>query len=109
MIDSLRRYEPTAAARRPWQVLGAHGGTYVLVTLHRPSNVDVDAQLRRIVAALCELAQDVPMLFPIHPRTRERLRGSSLLQRIERAGVRAALSRSVIWTSSASRSAQERW
>jgi UDP-N-acetylglucosamine 2-epimerase (non-hydrolysing) len=88
MIDSLRRFERKAEERRPWRALGAERGGYVLVTLHRPSNVDFPPQLRRIVGALCELALEIPVLFPIHPRTRERLRRRSLLERLERAGVR---------------------
>ncbi|HEY7075114.1 MAG TPA: UDP-N-acetylglucosamine 2-epimerase (non-hydrolyzing) [Solirubrobacteraceae bacterium] len=88
MIDSLRRYEAKAAARRPWEALGVERGGYVLVTLHRPSNVDLAPQLRRIVGALCELSLDVPVLFPVHPRTRERLSRRSLLSRLESAGVK---------------------
>jgi UDP-N-acetylglucosamine 2-epimerase (non-hydrolysing) len=46
---------------------------YVLVTLHRPSNTDDLATLRKIVTTLTELAHDIPVIFPIHPRTRNRL------------------------------------
>ena len=48
-------------------------GSYALVTLHRPSNVDVPDRLASLVAVLAELAASVPVLFPVHPRTRARL------------------------------------
>jgi UDP-N-acetylglucosamine 2-epimerase (non-hydrolysing) len=89
MIDSLRRFEPSAEDRRPWEALSVRRGEYVLVTLHRPSNVDESNQLRRVVAALAALAADAPVLFPVHPRTAERLRTERLLFGLESAGVRA--------------------
>jgi UDP-N-acetylglucosamine 2-epimerase (non-hydrolysing) len=88
MIDSLRRFEPQARRRRPWERADVVEGEYVLVTLHRPSNVDDDAQLRRIVAALIDLSERAPVVFPIHPRTRARLVAADLLSILEGAGVR---------------------
>ena len=87
MIDSLRRFAPSAEDRRPWEALSVRRGEYVLVTLHRPSNVDESYQLRRVVAALAGLAADTPVLFPVHPRTAERLRAERLLFGLERAGL----------------------
>jgi UDP-N-acetylglucosamine 2-epimerase (non-hydrolysing) len=88
MIDSLRRFEPEARRRRPWERADVTEGDYVLVTLHRPSNVDHDGQLRRIVAALIDLSERAPVVFPIHPRTRARLVAADLLSVLEAAGVR---------------------
>jgi UDP-N-acetylglucosamine 2-epimerase (non-hydrolysing) len=88
MIDSLRRFEARAEARRPWEACSVERGGYVLVTLHRPSNVDERGQLRRVAAALMALGRHVPVLFPVHPRTTERLRAGGLLRGLERAGVR---------------------
>jgi UDP-N-acetylglucosamine 2-epimerase (non-hydrolysing) len=88
MIDSLRRFEARAEGRQPWEALGVERGTYVLVTLHRPSNVDEGEQLRRVVTALMRLGESVPVLFPVHPRTTERLRAEGLLSGLEQAGVR---------------------
>lgn len=48
--------------------------SYALVTLHRPSNVDEPDMLGRIFGTLLELSRDVQVIFPIHPRTRRRLR-----------------------------------
>ena len=50
-----------------------HDGAFVLVTLHRPSNVDAPEQLQRLGAILAELARDLPVVFPMHLRTRARL------------------------------------
>ena len=59
-------------AGRPWQ-------PYVLVTLHRPSNVDEPAALGEILSALDVVAQDLPVIFPVHPRTRRRIEENHLL------------------------------
>jgi UDP-N-acetylglucosamine 2-epimerase (non-hydrolysing) len=50
-----------------------HGKGYALVTLHRPSNVDTRDALGRILAALAELAHELPVILPMHPRTRARV------------------------------------
>ncbi|MCZ4313826.1 UDP-N-acetylglucosamine 2-epimerase (non-hydrolyzing) [Comamonadaceae bacterium G21597-S1] len=51
----------------------ALGGRYGVVTLHRPSNVDDAAMMTRIAGALKEIAQELPLIFPVHPRTRGNL------------------------------------
>jgi UDP-N-acetylglucosamine 2-epimerase (non-hydrolysing) len=73
MIDTLVRLLPKAEAR--WLDLRQRYtlNRFVLVTLHRPSNVDRLDSLRKIMAALADLSQKVPVLFPMHPRTRSRL------------------------------------
>lgn len=76
MIDSLRRYEKEARERRAWETFGVQAERYVLVTLHRPSNVDTPERLAQIVEALGRLAQRCPVVFPVHPRTRARLEAS---------------------------------
>ena len=88
MIDSLRRFEAPARERAAWRRYAAEARNYLLVTLHRPSNVDDPARLTGIVNALCSLAAEGPVIFPVHPRTRDRLAGGSELERLERAGVR---------------------
>jgi UDP-N-acetylglucosamine 2-epimerase (non-hydrolysing) len=87
MIDTLRRLEREARARKVWAGLGAGEGEYALVTLHRPSNVDSEDHLRAIVTALAGLGARMPVVFPIHPRTRARLAAGDGLDRLERAGV----------------------
>jgi UDP-N-acetylglucosamine 2-epimerase (non-hydrolysing) len=51
----------------------ANGGRYGVVTLHRPSNVDSAEMMARIGGALKEIAQTLPLIFPVHPRTRNNL------------------------------------
>jgi len=79
MIDSLIAALPAArAADAPARYGVGRGRPYTLVTLHRPSNVDDPATLRRLVESLAALAADAPVLFPVHPRTRARIEALGL-------------------------------
>jgi UDP-N-acetylglucosamine 2-epimerase (non-hydrolysing) len=89
-VNALRQAARAAAERAAWRRFGVKRGSYVLVTLHRPANVDQDERLARIVEALAALAQDVPVIFPVHPRTRERLRPMGDAHRLLQAGVLCA-------------------
>lgn len=73
MIDSLVRMLPRALERPVLSNLSLQAGAYILVTLHRPSNVDNPATLAEILAALNELGADWPVVFPVHPRTRKNI------------------------------------
>ena len=75
MIDTLRANEAEARALEAWRQYGLEAGNYVLVTLHRPSLVDEPDLLRRTVAALNDLSNSIPVIFPMHPRTRKMLGG----------------------------------
>ncbi len=75
MVDTLLRNVERAKARGLPPELGLRAGGYALLTLHRPSNVDDPATLARLLGALGEVAREVPILFPAHPRTRERMAG----------------------------------
>jgi UDP-N-acetylglucosamine 2-epimerase (non-hydrolysing) len=79
MIDTLRANEDAALAVEAWREFGLEPGRYVLVTLHRPSLVDVPDLLARTVAALEDVAETLPVIFPVHPRTRRNLGGSTRL------------------------------
>jgi UDP-N-acetylglucosamine 2-epimerase (non-hydrolysing) len=70
MIDTLARLLPEARSRALAARLGLSPGRFVLVTMHRPGNVDDRADLRDIATGLGLLAADVPVVFPVHPRTR---------------------------------------
>lgn len=59
---------------------------FVFCTLHRPSNVDDDAMLSRLVGVLLEVAGRMPVVFPTHPRTRARLEASGLMERVKACG-----------------------
>jgi UDP-N-acetylglucosamine 2-epimerase (non-hydrolysing) len=89
MIDSLLAYLEAARIRRRWETLGLEGGAYGLVTLHRPELVDDAARLTSTVAGLLGLAEAFSLVFPIHPRTQERLLALGLDQRLEKGGVLA--------------------
>jgi UDP-N-acetylglucosamine 2-epimerase (non-hydrolysing) len=69
MIDSLHAHLERAVARKPWLEQGMDAGEYAVVTLHRPSNVDTPEALTRVAAVLAALAAEMPVLFPVHPRT----------------------------------------
>lgn len=79
MIDTLVRLLPMTAAcwqngsLQPWR-----DRSYVLVTLHRPANVDDPTMLAGLMTALAAIGRRVPVLFPLHPRTRRRLEAFGL-------------------------------
>jgi len=70
MIDTLVHLMPRIDAARTAASLGLEHGGYALVTLHRPSNVDDPVRLAALVDLLAELAGRLPVVFPVHPRTR---------------------------------------
>ncbi|MBV9841501.1 MAG: UDP-N-acetylglucosamine 2-epimerase (non-hydrolyzing) [Sphingomonadaceae bacterium] len=88
MMDSYELVRPAIAAADVPGTLALAGRRYGVVTLHRPSNVDDPRQLGRLVAALEAAQQRLPLVFPVHPRTRAKLVQFGLIERLERAGVR---------------------
>jgi len=77
MIDSLFHALPAARATRFREKIGVNGSA-VVVTLHRPSNVDDPGRIRALAAALNEAALEREVVFPTHPRTRLRLEEAGL-------------------------------
>lgn len=75
MIDTLVRLLPRAVM--PEEAKGLE--RYALVTLHRPSNVDEPEMLARVLKALEAIAKEMPVVFPIHPRTLRRIEGFGLV------------------------------
>jgi UDP-N-acetylglucosamine 2-epimerase (non-hydrolysing) len=75
MIDSLLAVLPTARSRfeRLAQRLGLTAGHFGVLTLHRPGNVDTAEQLHAILEGIARIEKDLPVLFPVHPRTRGQL------------------------------------
>jgi UDP-N-acetylglucosamine 2-epimerase (non-hydrolysing) len=73
MIDSLELMRPAIEKAGIAAKLGLKRGAFGVVTLHRPSNVDEPKQLAFIVAELIAVAAKLPLVFPVHPRTRRRL------------------------------------
>jgi UDP-N-acetylglucosamine 2-epimerase (non-hydrolysing) len=74
MIDSLMAHLDKALAGKPWQRFHLEPDCYGLVTLHRPANVDDLPTLTEIGLALQKVSSDLPLLFPVHPRTCDRLK-----------------------------------
>jgi UDP-N-acetylglucosamine 2-epimerase (non-hydrolysing) len=83
MLDSFELLAPKIRAAAVAAKLGRSKGEYAVVTLHRPSNVDDRERLALIVDELLEIAQRLPLIFPVHPRTRQRLTEFDLLRRLE--------------------------
>jgi UDP-N-acetylglucosamine 2-epimerase (non-hydrolysing) len=73
MIDTLRRSLTKASDSRILEELGLPPLGFALLTLHRPSNVDENGTLARILAAVAVIQQEMPVVFPVHPRTRASL------------------------------------
>jgi UDP-N-acetylglucosamine 2-epimerase (non-hydrolysing) len=86
MIDSVLHYLPLALEREPWSRFDLEPGGFALVTLHRPALVDDMDLLGRTVKALAELGSHLPVLFPVHPRTEQRLLAAGLHADELRAG-----------------------
>ncbi|MBP7569190.1 MAG: UDP-N-acetylglucosamine 2-epimerase (non-hydrolyzing), partial [Acidobacteria bacterium] len=69
MIDTLLANLDAARRRETISKLGLADRRYGVITLHRPSNVDDPATLRRLLDLLREIGRDLPVVFPVHPRT----------------------------------------
>lgn len=83
MIDSLRRYEKLAERSNILEKLNMTSNNYGLITLHRPSNVDNKENFERIITAFEEIEKRIPLIFPIHPRSRKQIKQFSLKSRFE--------------------------
>jgi UDP-N-acetylglucosamine 2-epimerase (non-hydrolysing) len=83
MIDTLRQHVATARKRGTLEELGLHPNQYVVVTLHRPSNVDQRESLTTLVEVLAKTSRFLPVVFPVHPRTMSRLDQFGLSERLK--------------------------
>ena len=82
MIDTLLRFRGEASRSQVLTTLGLKSRGYAVATLHRPSNVDDPAKLRELLAMLERLDQRLPVVFPIHPRTRRRMAEAGVETRV---------------------------
>jgi len=85
MIDSLEMMRTQIEARKYREVIGLLPKGYGVITLHRPSNVDVPDKLRLLVDQLLAVAGKLPIVFPVHPRTRQRMEAFGLLGALSEA------------------------
>ena len=83
MIDSLLKNIERSKDSTIHQSLGLPNGNYAVLTLHRPSNVDNTASLERIILALESIGEKIPIVFPMHPRTKNRIEEFGLKERVE--------------------------
>lgn len=85
MIDTLQEHLRAARSRNTLQELGLSPGSYAVVTLHRPSNVDQQENLVGLVEVLIATSHQLPVVFPVHPRTQGRLQQYGLAERLQDA------------------------
>jgi UDP-N-acetylglucosamine 2-epimerase (non-hydrolysing) len=78
MIDTLMRFRDKATASDILDRLALMPRKYAVVTLHRPSNVDDHQKLAGLLSMLGEIGRRIPVVFPVHPRTRQRIPGDAL-------------------------------
>ena len=84
MIDSLLKYLPLASKSTIKETEGLLDKDYAVLTLHRPSNVDDAETFGRILEALDEIGERLPVVFPVHPRTRKTIAELGLKERVEK-------------------------
>lgn len=86
MIDSLEMLREKIEVQKTYLSFGLEQRRYGIVTLHRPSNVDNPKVLKRVCTVLEEISEKVPLVFPIHPRTRKNMEDNQLLSAMENSG-----------------------
>jgi UDP-N-acetylglucosamine 2-epimerase (non-hydrolysing) len=86
MMDSLEMLRPRIIRENAAVRFGFKKDRFGLVTLHRPSNVDDKYTLSTLCDGLIRVSQQLPLFFPVHPRTRKNLQNWGLAERIELAG-----------------------
>jgi UDP-N-acetylglucosamine 2-epimerase (non-hydrolysing) len=87
MIDTLVDQLPAARELDMPGTMRLPPGGYAVVTLHRPSNVDNDNRLQSLVAFIASLAKQLPVVFPVHPRTESRMRALGVIDQLASVGV----------------------
>jgi len=80
MIDSLINYLPKIQTSQIFSKLNIEKGSYSLITLHRPSNVDDKDRLEELISLIEEVSKNQKVVFPIHPRTKNNLQKYDLLK-----------------------------
>jgi len=69
MIDTLLKQMPNFQQPQIWNKLGLKKGEYIVMTLHRPANVDVVTKLKELIDKIIVSSEGLPLIFPVHPRT----------------------------------------
>ncbi len=76
MIDTLLKQQPNFKQPQVWKELNLSEKEYIVMTLHRPANVDEESQLKDMIDEIIAHTQNLPLIFPVHPRT------AKILQRL---------------------------
>lgn len=71
MIDTLLKHRSRFVKPQIWKSLGLKDNFYFIITLHRPGNVDQADKLKGLIQAIIDNSKDLPLVFPVHPRTRQ--------------------------------------
>lgn len=74
MIDTLLKQRPNFIQPKVWTDLGLKKGNYIVMTLHRPANVDAEEQLNALMYEVINNTNNLPLVFPVHPRTAKSLK-----------------------------------
>ena len=83
MIDSLEMLREAIQANDAYREMGLDSGEYGLVTLHRPSNVDDPGILNDLCHTLVRISKRLPLVFPVHPRTRKNIENLNLFNQLQ--------------------------
>jgi len=69
MIDTLIKQRPRFRKPEAWHTIGLTEKKYIVMTLHRPANVDEEGKLKALIDEIIVHSEDIPLVFPVHPRT----------------------------------------
>ncbi|MBI1222767.1 MAG: UDP-N-acetylglucosamine 2-epimerase (non-hydrolyzing) [Bacteroidetes bacterium] len=75
MIDTLLKQRPRFTQPQCWKEQNLEKGNYIVMTLHRPANVDEESKLKDLIQAIIDNSESLKLIFPVHPRTRQILEG----------------------------------
>lgn len=78
MIDTLLRNRSKFLKPKLWDEIELKGGEFVVMTLHRPANVDKYDKLRSLLQEIINHSEELPLIFPVHPRTAKMLAGMNI-------------------------------
>ena len=78
MIDTLLKHRPNFIKPAIWDKVGLEENNYIVITLHRPANVDEEQILKELMDEIMVHSQNIPIVFPVHPRTAKQLESLGL-------------------------------
>ena len=79
MIDTLLKHRPRFQKPKVWERLNLSENNYIVITLHRPANVDQEEKFKSLIFEIIEHSQGLPLIFPVHPRTSKVLKSLGIV------------------------------